>query len=199
MVNDNLIATYIGITWQECSFLCEDEIACETFNFFGENSDFHPHNSCLLFSECENKIASEDCLLGTREPDCDCTSLKHCPCTSIEYEGVTDSDNFVDLASEVQSLNDCKRLCLNTTDCTIFTYYDDQHPVQPEVCLLLKNAGFEKGITKCEHCKTGPASCRSGQKCQAAFLTDGTSNGFVFAKSDSTATLTSAEKDALWR
>ena len=89
MVNDNLIATYIGITWQECSLLCEDEIACETFNFFGENSDFHPHNACLFFSECENKIASKDCLLGTREPDCDCTSVKHCPCTSIEYEGVT--------------------------------------------------------------------------------------------------------------
>ena len=195
MVNDNLIATYIGITWQECSLLCEDEIACETFNFFGENSDFHPHNACLLFSECENKIASEDCLLGTREPDCDCTSVKHCPCTTIGYEGVTDSDNFVDLASEVQSLNDCKRLCLNTTDCTILTYYDDQHPVQPEVCLLLKNAGFEKGITKCDHCKTGPASCRSGQKCQAAFLTDGTTNGLVFARTNLTATLVSAEED----
>merc|ERR1712223_1678347 len=192
--NDNLIATYIGITWQECSLLCEDEIACETFNFFGENSDFHPHNAFLLSSECENKVASEDCLLGTREPDCDCTSVKHCPCT-IEYEGGTDSDNFVDLASEVENEGECKSLCLNTTDCAIFTYFDDQHRFQPNFCLLLKDAGYDKAITKCKHCKTGPATCQSGQKCQAAFLTDGTTEGFVFAKVNSSATLVSAEKD----
>ena len=194
-MNDNLIRTYIGITWQECSLLCEDEIACETFNFFGENSDFHPHNACLLFSECESKIASEDCLLGTREPDCDCTSVKYCPC-SIEYEGGTDSDNFVDLASEVENEGECKSLCLNTTDCAIFTYFDDQHPFQPNFCLLLKDAGYDKAITKCKHCKTGPATCQSGQKCQAAFLTDGTTEGLVvFAKANSSATLVSAERD----
>merc|ERR1712012_735920 len=194
-MNDNLIRTYIGITWQECSLLCEDEIACETFNFFGENSNFHPHNACLLFSECENKIASEDCLLGTREPDCDCTSVKYCPCT-IEYEGGTDSDNFVDLASEVENEGECKSLCLNTTDCAIFTYFDDQHPFQPNFCLLLKDAGYDKAITKCNHCKTGPATCQSGQKCQAAFLTDGTTEGLVvFAKASSSATLVSAERD----
>merc|ERR1712012_702270 len=194
-MNDNLIRTYIGITWQECSLLCEDELACETFNFFGQNSDFHPHNACLLFSECENKIASEDCLLGTREPDCDCTSVKHCPCT-IEYEGGTDSDNFVDLASEVENEGECKSLCLNTTDCAIFTYFDDQHPFQPNFCLLLKDAGYDKAITKCKHCKTGPATCQSGQKCQAAFLTDGTTEGLVvFAKASSSANLVSAERD----
>merc|ERR1712012_5653 len=192
-MNDNLIRTYIGITWQECSLLCEDEIACETFNFFGENSDFH--NACLLFSECENKIASEDCLLGTREPDCDCTSVKYCPCT-IEYEGGTDSDNFVDLASEIENEGECKSLCLNTTDCAIFTYFDDQHPFQPNFCLLLKDAGYDKAITKCNHCKTGSATCQSGQKCQAAFLTDGTAEGLVvFAKADSSANLVSAERD----
>jgi len=194
-MNDNLIRTYIGITWQECSLLCEDELACETFNFFGQNSDFHPHNACLLFSECENKIASEDCLFGTREPDCDCTSVKYCPCT-IEYEGGTDSDNFVDLASEVENEGECKSLCLNTTDCAIFTYFDDQHPFQPNFCLLLKDAGYDKAITKCNHCKTGPATCQYGQKCQAAFLTDGTTEGLVvFAKANSSATLVSAEID----
>ena len=54
--------------------------------------------------------------------------------------------------------------------------------------------GYDKAITKCNHCKTGPATCQSGQKCQAAFLTDGTTNGLVFARTNSTATLVSAEK-----
>ena len=57
-------------------------------------SNFHPHNACFLFSECESKVASKDCLLGTREPDCNCTSLKFCACT-FEYESFVDSKNFV--------------------------------------------------------------------------------------------------------
>ena len=43
MRNGNLIETYIGTTWEECSLLCEDEVACLTFNFFGPESNFHPH------------------------------------------------------------------------------------------------------------------------------------------------------------
>ena len=60
---------------------------------------------------------------------------------------------------------------------------------------MLSNSGFEKSATKCAHCKTGPATCRSGERCQAAFLTDGTTNQGFFAKSNSTASLVSAEKD----
>ena len=196
MMNGNLIETYIGTTWEECSLLCEDEVACLTFNFFGPESNFHPHNACLLFSECESKVPSEDCLLGSREQNCECTSVKYCPC-SISYEGSIDADNYVDLASEVQSEEACKNLCSSTTDCTVFTYYNNQHPYEPEVCLMLSNSGFEKSTTKCAHCKTGPATCRSGERCQAAFLTDGTTNQvfYIFAKSTSTASLVSAEKD----
>ena len=51
MMNGNLIETYVGTTWKECSLLCEDEAACLTFNYFGSESSFHPHNACLLFSE----------------------------------------------------------------------------------------------------------------------------------------------------
>ena len=196
MRNGNLIDMIVGTTWEQCSLLCEDEVACLTFNFFGPESNFHPHNACLLFSECESKVPSEDCLLGTREQNCECTSVKYCPC-SISYEGSIDADNYVDLASEVQSEEACKNLCSSTTDCTVFTYYDNQDPYEPEVCLMLSNSGFDKSATKCAHCKTGPATCRSGERCQAAFLTDGTTNqGFyIFAKSTSTASLVSAEKD----
>ena len=118
MMNGNLIEMIVGTTWQECSLLCEDEVACLTFNHFGAQSNFNPHNACLLFSECESKVTSEDCLLGTREKPCTCTSLQHCPCT-IEYTGVVDNDNYVDIASEVQSEEACKNLCSSTTDCRV--------------------------------------------------------------------------------
>jgi len=194
MMNGNLIEMIVGTTWEECSLLCEDEVACMTFNFFGPQSNFNPHNACLLFSECESKVPSQDCLLGTRETGCKCTSFQHCPC-SIEYTGMVDADNFVDIASEVQSEEACKNLCSSTTDCTVFTYYDSLDPYQPEVCLLLSSSGLEKSATKCEHCKTGPATCRSGQKCQAAFLTEGNTYPHVFAQANTTASLVSAERD----
>ena len=127
MMNGNLIETFVGTTWQECSILCEDQLACLTFNFFGLESNFHPHNACLLFSECKSKVPSEDCLLGTREQPCICTSTQHCPCDSIPYEGSVDADNFVDLASEVQSEDACKSICSTTKNCAVFTYYDSQH------------------------------------------------------------------------
>ena len=33
MTNGNLIETYVGTTWQECSLLCEDELTCLSFNY----------------------------------------------------------------------------------------------------------------------------------------------------------------------
>ena len=199
MMNGNLIEMIVGTTWEECSLLCEDEVACMTFNFFGPQSNFNPHNACLLFSECESKVPSQDCLLGTREKGCTCSSTTYCNCT-IEYTGMVDADNYVDFA-QLHSEEACKNLCSNTTDCTVFTYYDSLDPYEPEVCLLLSSSGFEKSATKCEHCKTGPGTCRSGQKCQAAFLTDGNTYQHVFAKTNTTASLVSAERDCrarLW-
>ena len=195
LMNGNLIETYVGVTWEECSLFCEDELACLMFNYFGPDSNFFPHHACLLFSECESKVACKDCLLGTKETPCRCTSFEHCPCT-IEYHGSVDADNYVDLAPEVESEEACKNICSNTNDCTVFTYYDSLDPYQPEVCLLLSESGLEKSATKCEHCKTGPATCRSGQKCQVAVLTDdGTTNQIGIANSTTTASLVSAEKD----
>ena len=61
--------------------------------------------------------------------------------------------------------------------------------------MLLSNTGMQQSALACDHCDTGPASCQAAQKCQAAVLTDGATNQFVFAKSTSTATLVSKEKD----
>merc|ERR1712051_824668 len=63
------------------------------------------------------------------------------------------------------------------------------------MCVLLSNAGMQQSALACDFCVTGPASCQAAQKCQSAVLTDGVTNQFVFAKTTSTATLVSREKD----
>ena len=192
--NGNLIEMHVETTWQECSLLCQNDPACMAFNFFGPDSNFHPQNACLLFSGCEEKVPFEDCLLGTKEQPCTCTSEKACPC-SIEFEGTVDNDNFVDIAAEVQSEDVCKSLCSEAPDCAVYTYYNNQDLYQPGMCMMLSSSGMLKSASKCANCKTGPVTCQAGQRCQAAVLTDGATFQHVFAQSSTTATLISAEKD----
>ena len=51
-----LVEMHIETTWQECSVLCQDEVRCVAFNFFGPGSNFYPRSSCLLFSACEKRL-----------------------------------------------------------------------------------------------------------------------------------------------
>ena len=92
--NGNLISITEDTTWQECSLLCKDELNCLAFNFFGPESDFYPHNACLLFSACENKLSCNDCVIGVSQDDCLC---------SVPYVGLIDSSDCVDIAAEVPS------------------------------------------------------------------------------------------------
>ena len=82
--NDNLIEMIVGTTWQECQLLCEDEQECLAFNFYGPESNFIPHNACLLFSECGSKATCEDCVFGSTQQQCTC---------GIDYYGLVDTEN----------------------------------------------------------------------------------------------------------
>ena len=62
--DQNLVETAIVTNWQECSLLCLNSTECYAFTFFGQNSDFLPHNSCLLFSSCRTKLPCNDCVIG---------------------------------------------------------------------------------------------------------------------------------------
>ena len=68
--SDNLIEVFVETTWEECSQLCQDNLSCMAFNFFGPESDFHQHNSCLLLSSCTKKLACRDCVIGVSQDDC---------------------------------------------------------------------------------------------------------------------------------
>ena len=36
--SDNLIEVFVETTWEECSLLCQDNLSCLAFNFFGPES-----------------------------------------------------------------------------------------------------------------------------------------------------------------
>ena len=186
VMNGNLIDMYVQTTWEECSLLCQDDLSCLAFNFFGAESEFHPHNACLLFSACESKLSCTDCVIGVTQEDCLC---------SVSYDGEIDNSDYVGIASEVPSEAACKSLCSRTGQCTVYTYYDSEDLVEPEMCMMMSSSGLTRSATKCHNCRTGAATCQAGQKCQAAVLTDGQTNQYVFAQSSTTATLRTAEKD----
>jgi len=202
-----LVEMHIETTWQECSVLCQDEARCVAFNFFGPGSNFYPRSSCLLFSACERKAACNDCVIGTNQGDCTC---------SIDFYGDIDKSNFVGTVASVPDEVTCKNFCSKTTRCAFYTYYNSQHPHQPEVCILLSNSGIEKsqidnsGLSsgriksglkssakKCDNCKTGPVSCQINQRCKLALLTteDDEARPYIFATSSSAkVTLVTGEK-----
>ena len=67
--SDNLLEVFVETTWEECSQLCRDELKCQAFNFFGPESDFHQHNSCLMLSSCPRKLPCKDCVIGVSQDD----------------------------------------------------------------------------------------------------------------------------------
>jgi len=186
VTSDNLLEVFVETTWEECSQICQDDLRCLAFNFFGPDSDFHQHNACLLLSSCSTKHGCRDCVIGVSQDDCTC---------SIKYEGVVDNSDFVGMVASVPNEAACKSICLRTTECNVYTYYDDNELYEPQMCVLLSNSGMQQTALACDHCVTGPARCQAAQKCQAAVLTDGETIQYVFAKSTTTATLVSKEKD----
>merc|ERR1711971_166112 len=159
---DNLIHTFMGIpTVDECRELCEAEMGCLAFTYYGNDS--HPiHDACLLFCSCSETRPWPNCTTGSSQ----CQSLTFHPC-SIQYYGDINQDNFVNLLGSVPDEPSCKDECFTNNDCQLYTYYDSQDNFQPNSCFLLTSSGLQEAVFPCEHCSTGPAQCRVNHTCQA--------------------------------
>ena len=106
-----------------------------------------------------------DCTTGSNQADCTC---------SINYSGHVGSNNFVDIVASVSDEFACKKECSANEDCAIYTFYDSGDPSNHNICYLLSATGLQNSVSACDHCTTGPATCRTGQQCQVAvFLKDG--------------------------
>jgi len=183
VTSDNLIEFYMGInTSEECMALCRDDSSCTAFTHFRENNDPFPL-ACFLFSSCRSRTPCTNCTTGSNQADCTC---------SIPYLG-HNSNNIVDIVASVIDEFVCKKECSANDDCDIYTFYDSEDPSNQNVCILLSATGLQSPVSACDHCATGPATCRTGQQCQvAAFSKAGIS---IFAKESMSLTFLAREKD----
>ena len=183
--SDNLIHTFMGVpTVEECAALGEDQFA-EAFTHFGADSSPY-HNTCLIFSSCTERRSCQDCTTGSSQRECTC---------SLKYSGEVDDSNFVDLLGSVSDEFACKEHCKDNSLCAVYTFYDSEDPVQPNVCILLTSSGLQAPVAACEHCVTGAALCNVNQPCQAAVLTNGRMTQAIFAEEDTEVRLEAREKD----
>ena len=93
--SDNLLEVFVETTWEECSQLCRDELKCQAFNFFGPESDFHQHNSCLMLSSCPRKLPCKDCVIGVSQDDwIECVLFSTSTCSHTFWKVYTSLEVF---------------------------------------------------------------------------------------------------------
>ena len=162
---DTLIKVFLDInTAEECLTLCSDDNQCSAFTHFGSTSE--PFSlACFLYSSCRSRVPCSSCTTGSIQDDCTC---------SFSYSGTVGSTNTVGILGSVSDELACKRECSAHEDCAIYTFYDSEDPTNHNLCILLSSTGLEDPVSTCDHCSTGPATCRTGHQCQVAvFLKDG--------------------------
>ena len=148
---DNLIETFMGVSsFYECSSLCLDNSACTAFTFY--ETDSHPlTEACFLFSTCATRRGCENCVTGSSQESCTC---------SVKFDGDISGDNFVELVPDVPDELACKKNCTEHDDCSIYTFYDENDQLYPNVCFLLgsdPSGGLRRPVVPCENCSSGPA------------------------------------------
>jgi len=161
-LGDNLIKTNTNVkSMEECSGLCNNTIGCTAFTYLGPESHLLSE-ACMLFSSCRQRGNCQDCVTGSSQDDCTC---------GIPYEGFKNNDNFENLLLDIEDEFKCKSLCKKSKMCKIYTYFNENDPNTPRLCVLLKSQKMSADKAwKCEHCSTGPDTCEVGEECKVSFL-----------------------------
>merc|ERR1719430_35249 len=182
ITEDNLIHTYLDISSiGECKLLCEDEDSCVGFTYIA-----FTYNGCFLFNSCIERRPCENCITASTQNECLC---------SIRFNGDVNSDNLLDFIGGVTDEHECKQFCMSNEDCLIYTYFTKERPTLPSSCFLLSKEDFQMPIIPCDNCMSGPGTCSVGQKCKAAFISNGTNIQVFHAEEDMTVHLVAGEMD----
>ena len=116
----------------------------------------------------------------------------YCTC-GINYEGFIDSDNIVRIEEDVQTEQDCRRLCTLDRSCLLYTYYNEGHVTDEKLCIFLNE--MHNPVQTCENCQTGAAICEPFNECTVAVLDggDNISMSKLFVSESKTITFASGE------
>ena len=183
---DTLLETYTGIlTAEECGTLCDDGNLCTAFTFFGPTS-FPISSTCLLFSSCVEHSECSDCSMGSSQSECLC---------SINFSGTVNDDNLVEIVTDIGTEHKCKKTCADHELCFLYTFYNSLDLSNPSLCILLSSGDIQIPALPCDTCATGPATCNTGERCQAAVVTNGEDTQAIFADKNMAVNMVAAEKD----
>ena len=189
ITGESLIQTLFGIpTFEACSALCEDELACIGFTHFSE-SGYPFQHACLLFSSCKRRVGCQGCSTGSTQSECTC---------SVPYSGLVTPDNFVDLIGSVTDEHECKNHCISNSHCSLYTYYDSEDQSLSNVCLLLTNSALDEVVVPCPNCHTGSTQCKTNNTCQVSVLANSSGSQVqlpIFAEENLQLTLVAGESD----
>ena len=150
---DNLLSTFGDVSsLLECRQLCYDTENCSFITYYGQES-FPFSKVCMLLKSCEETSPCEGCVSETRN------CFKKCGFT---YTGKLD-DNILGSVPGVASDIKCRVECSATPDCKFFTYFTEDHPTFPQLCIL--QSRLLEPFLPCNWCLTGPKTCEHDLAC----------------------------------
>ena len=150
---DNLLDQVPGVpTVDMCRQLCIDMENCQYFTFFNENATPVP-GFCELFKSCETVNNCSNC------------HTEHIECTRTCGTNVIGDlvENIQDVISNIESEMACKKLCLQNSTCSFYTFFLANDTLYHGSCFLLTEFVFP--AQPCSTCITGPVDCSSGVGC----------------------------------
>ena len=150
---DNLIDAMMHImSLEECRQMCLDHEMCEFISYFDDSAVPFSH-LCQLFKSCDTVNTCSNCV------------SENMGCfRSCSYNVVGDLDeNVLDTVPNTDSEMACKQWCLNTTDCSYYTYFFPNSTLFHNYCVL--QTEFVAPAQPCSTCITAPVDCSLETEC----------------------------------
>ena len=126
--------------------MCLDHEMCEFISYFDDSAVPFSH-LCQLFKSCDTVNTCSNCV--SENMGC----FRSC---SDNVVGDLD-DNVLDTVPNTDSEMACKQWCLNTTDCSYYTYFFPNSTLFHNYCVL--QTEFVAPAQPCSTCITAPVDC----------------------------------------
>ena len=126
--------------------MCLDQESCQFISYYDDSAAPVSH-LCQMFSSCDTLTTCAHC--ATENMAC----YTYCGSSVV---GDLD-ENVQDLLTNIESEHECKRSCLETAECSYYTFYFPNSTHFRDYCFLQTEL---VGPTQpCESCTTAPGDC----------------------------------------
>ena len=154
----DIVETIIDVEDKEtCRDICHGDPRCMFFTYYGENS-FPLNKVCMILNACDSLYPCDGCYSE------DSYCYRSCGDTVETQIG----ENLLSIVSNVNNSTECRFLCAETQNCSVYTFYNANHQGLPSTCFILQ--AFKSQFKRCENCFTSPVDCLGFSLC--AFINE---------------------------